>query len=198
MQGGISDQDEPRAAVSGAVGPRSTHFRDPGLSFVTPQLKKICELWHHKRATRTMPGRSDFTMRDLSFALPNIAVVTIVREPQRTRFQVRLMGSQLDTYVGPMTGKFIDEALPPGIAGKWASIWNDAVENRCAGRAVGQVEVGGKTYYAFEKFSAPLAADGEVPASLLIATYYHARTAGHADQSDVARRLMSELEVKGT
>ena len=174
------------------------YFCDPGLSFVTPQLKKVCEVWHTKRGTRTLPGRPDFDIRDLSFALPNVAVVTLVRDPQQTRFQVRLMGSQLDAYVGSMTGKFIDEALPPSIAGKWTAIWNDAIDNKCARRAVGQVEIGGKNYYTFEKFCAPLAADNEVPDSLLIATYYHARTGGHLDQNDVSRRLMSELEVRGT
>jgi hypothetical protein len=172
-----------------AEGRRWSHICDSTLAFSTPQLQRLAQLWDAKRAARIAPCRTDFSLRDLSFALPNIALVELVREFERARFRVRLMGSALDSYVGPLTGEFIDEAVPAYLAEKWSSIWNDALETQRACRSAGKVEVGGKHHYVFEKFCAPLAGDaGGSCDVVLVATYFHG-----CDQEGVALHLLSEI-----
>ena len=185
------------AAAAAAFAQRKPYICDPNLAFVTPQLKKMLQAWELKRGARIMPCRADFGLRDLRFALPNVAVVALVREAARTRFQVCLMGTQLETYVGPLTGKFIDESLPKAIAEKWSSLLSIAAETRRATRSAGQVEVGGKNQYVFEKFCAPLADDGEHPDRLLIATYFHIWRSTEIEREDHTQTLLNEIGIVG-
>jgi hypothetical protein len=165
------------------------------LAFVTPQLKRILQVWEAKRGVRTAPCRGDFGLRDLSFALPNIAVLAVVREGARVRFRVQMMGSQLDAYIAPMTGKFIDEMVPPEFAEKWASLWGGAVETRRVQRSVGRVKFGGKPYYVAESLFGPLATDGEHPDGVLVATYFHLAQSDQPEQSAISRSLLSEIQA---
>jgi hypothetical protein len=168
---------------------RWSHICDSGSAFVTPQLQRLAQLWDAKRAMRPAPCKSDFSLRELNFALPNIALVELVREGERLRFRVRLMGSALDAYVGPLTGEFVDTAIPAYLAEKWTAIWYAALETQGVCRSAGRVEVGGKEHYVFEKFCAPLAMDGaDAREVVLVATYFHRR-----DQDEVARHLLSEM-----
>lgn len=176
--------------LDGATGERRwSHICDSSLAFVTPQLQRLAQLWDVKRAARPLPCQSDFSLRDLSFALPNIALVELVRASGRLRFRVRLMGSALDTYVGPLTGKFIDEAMPAYLAEKWTSIWLGALDAQGVCRSAGKVEVAGRNHYVFEKFCAPLAPDAGVSREVvLVATYFHG-----LDKGEIAAQLTSEI-----
>ena len=166
----------------------------PGLAFVTPQLQRILQVWEAKRGARIAPCRDDFGLRDLSFALPNIAILAVVREGARVRFRVQMMGSQLDAYVAPMTGKFVDDVVPAEFAQKWASLWGGAVETRRVQRSVGRVKFGGKHYYVAESLFAPLATDGDIPDGVLVGTYFHLAQNDQPEQSAISRSLLSEIE----
>ena len=166
----------------------------PGLAFVTPQLQRILQVWEAKRGARIAPCRDDFGLRDLSFALPNIAILAVVREGARVRFRVQMMGSQLDAYVAPMTGKFVDDVVPAEFAEKWASLWGGAVETRRVQRSVGRVKFGGKHYYVAESLFAPLATDGDIPDGVLVGTYFHLAQNDQPEQSAISRSLLSEIE----
>jgi hypothetical protein len=164
-----------------AVLPRAFDHRrfpylcDPASAFVTPKLVELARLWQTKRAGRDMPGRADFDLRDLTFVSSNLAIVDIVPGEGAPRHRVRLMGSTLDRYVGPMTGRFIDEALPPALAAKWAAIFSQSAAARAPSRWFGRVEVDGKDHFIFEKLCAPLAADHVTPDALMVSTHFHGR-----------------------
>jgi len=166
---------------------------DHTLAFVTPQLQQTLEVWRAKRAARTLPARSDFTIKDLKFTLPNLAFLSIVREGARVRFKVRLMGSELDTNVLPATGQLVDEAVPTKFAEKWASLWLPTIASRAPSRHVGRQEFRERRCFIFETFSAPLADDGETPDILMIASYYHLLDETEAQASAIAARLVREL-----
>jgi hypothetical protein len=166
---------------------------DPHLNFVTPQLKASLEVWQAKRGTRRMPARSELTLRDLKFVLPNLAFVDIVRDGARTRFKVRLAGSELDAFLGAMTGRFIDEAVPSRFAEKWTTLWQPAIDARAPLRTAGRIEFGERRCYVGETFYAPLAADGETPDILMVATYFHLHDEQDAKPGDISARLMAEL-----
>lgn len=166
---------------------------DRSLAFVTPQLKQTVDVWRAKAGKRIMPARGDLTIKDLKFTLPNLAFLSIVREPARVRFKVRLMGSDLDANVLPATGQFVDEAVPAQFAEKWASLWLPAIETRTPLRCVGRQEFRERRCFLSETLFAPLADDGETPDVLMIASYYHLLDETEARPNPIAARLAVEL-----
>jgi hypothetical protein len=154
---------------------RFPYLCDPACGFVTPKLVELARLWQEKRAGRDMPGRADFALRDLTFVSSHLAIIEMVQGDGAPRYRVRLMGPTLDRYVGPMTGRFIDEALPPHLATKWSAIFSQSVAARAPLRWFGRVEVGGKDHFIFEKLCAPLAADHVTPDAVLVSTHFHGR-----------------------
>jgi len=189
--------DQQDATNSGVAVERPVRQQscDPNFAFVTPQLKSILQVWEAKRGVRVAPCRTDFSMRDLKFALANVAVLALVREGTRTRFRVQMMGSQIDTYIGAMTGKFVDEAVPAAFADKWTGLWAGAIETGRVQRSVGRVEFGGKSYYVAESLFAPLAADGEHPDAVLVSTYFHLQQSDRPEQSAISRALLDEISA---
>jgi hypothetical protein len=167
---------------------------DSQLCFVTPQLKTALAVWQAQRGARTMPARSDLTLRDLKTVLPNLAFMNIVRDGPRIRFKVRLAGSALDSFVsGAPTGHFIDEAVPTRFAEKWAALWQPTINARTPTRTVGRVEFPNRRYYVSEALFAPLADDGETPDILMIAAYFHAPGHSVTRGDPIAAQLMNEL-----
>jgi hypothetical protein len=167
---------------------------DPHLRFVTPQLQTALAVWQARRGSRTMPARSDLTLRDLKTVLPNLAFIDIVRDDARTRFKVRLAGSALDNFLsGTPTGRFVDEAVPSRFAEKWAALWQPPISARTPTRTVGRVEFPNRRYFMSESLFAPLAADGEAPDILMLVVYFHAQSDNGAPGDAIAARLMHEL-----
>ncbi len=176
------------------AGPGSAPwFADPTLQFVTPELKRALDVWQEKRGTRTMPAREDLTIRDLAFVLPNIGFVDIVTTDGMPRFKVRLMGSVLDEFVAPMTGRFVDEAVPERFAKKWATHWQPSIDQRAPLRAVARVEFAERRWYVSEALHAPLAQDGETPDVLMVAAYFHSSEGFEGRSREMAERLQREL-----
>ena len=189
----IGDASRRAAALTGEEG--SPILCDPGLAFVTPQLKAALDVWRSKRGTRRMPARAHMTIQDLKFALPNLAFLALVREGDRLRYKVRLMGSELDLFVAPMTGRFIDEAVPPPFAEKWSALWQPAIETRAPFRTAGRVEFRERRSYVAETLYAPLAEDGETVDTLMIVNFYHLHEEAGAP-SAIAGRLIAEIDVR--
>lgn len=75
------------------------------------ELVSLKALWHAKRGTRILPGRSDFTPEDLKPWLGNIAIIAVEPQPDgHPRFRVALSGTTLDDYRGySVTGRYLDE-----------------------------------------------------------------------------------------
>jgi len=187
-----SDFDATR--VAGSHG--APWFGTYALDFVTPQLKQVAALWEAKRGSRTMPARSDFGIREMKTVLPQMSMMDIVRDGGRLRFRVRLMGSAMDELVAPVTGRYIDEVVPPHFNAKWTEQWMPAIDGRRLRRAAGRVEYAERRWYVAESLYAPLAKDGETPDILMVVAFYHAidKTDG-APTTDFAARLAAEINA---
>lgn len=191
MAEGIGEASKRAAAQAGnAAWPVVS---DPALAFVTPQLTAALSVWREKRGARAMPARRDMTIQDLRFVLANLAFVAIVREGGRERYKVRLMGSDMDARVAPMTGRFIDEAVPAHFAEKWCALWRPAIETRAPIRSLGRVEFRDRRHTIAEALYAPLADDGENPDTIMIAMFHHMSEEG-AECKGVMAALARELD----
>lgn len=82
------------------------------LRFRSDKLRRLYEYWLQKRGSRPMPARRDMDPLDLRFALGDIALVEVLRDPLRFRF--RLDGTrQVERFGVDMTGKMLDELPDP-------------------------------------------------------------------------------------
>lgn len=171
---------------------------DPQLQFVTPQLKSAYAVWEAKREGRTMPARSRLSMTDLKTALPNLAFVGVVRAAKDVRLQARLVGSELDNFMGrPLTGLFLDEALPKRFADKWIALLRPALDFRVPTRTVGRVEFEGRGFYVSETLRAPLAEDGETADVLMQISFFHMTKGEDLYAKRIADQLLAELGDRG-
>lgn len=166
-------------------------------TFVTPQLRRIAELWDARRGTHSMPARSSLTLRDLSCALPQLSIVDVVIDGGATRFKVRLMGSELDQVLAPMTGRFVDDAVPPPHSDRWATFLTEALQHRSPTRALSRAEYGDRRLYLVEALIAPLADDGEHPDKVMVVCFYHLFQGLDCKPSNVVTQLTSELGAAG-
>ena len=166
-------------------------------TFVTPQLQRILALWGERRGMHSMPARSSFTLRDLACALPQLSIVDVVADGGATRFKVRLMGRELDQVLAPMTGRFVDEAVPPPHSDRWSTFLTEALQHRAPTRALSRAEYGDRRLYLVEALIAPLADDGEHPDKLMVVCFYHLFQGLDGKPSNVVSQLTSELGAAG-
>jgi hypothetical protein len=193
----MTKDDQSRAAGSINLVAGRNHWplkSDPDLKFVTPQLKAALDIWELKRGTRTMPSRADLSIRDLKSVASNLAFLEILREGQSFRLKARLVGAELERFMGkPMTGSFLDDAVPAPFAEKWLALWTPAIDERAPTRTVGRVEFANKEYYVSETLHAPLGSDGETPDTLMLVSFFHFTSQVKESGNGVAEALMQEL-----
>jgi hypothetical protein len=73
-----------------------------------PMLRRFYADWDVRRRGRAFPARRDFDPCDFIYALGNVSLMDVVRDPLRFRF--RLHGTGVVARIGTdMTGKFVHE-----------------------------------------------------------------------------------------
>lgn len=94
-------------------------------------IRNVYQYWLDKRRGRPMPTRADIDALDVGYALGNISLVDVVREP-RLRFRFRLDGSNLVALTGfDLTNTFADEFEP----GPYRDFMLEVYRRIVAGRA---------------------------------------------------------------
>jgi hypothetical protein len=166
----------------------------PASTIITPQLQRILGVWEECRGARTLPARTSLTLPALKFALPQLGILDIVDDGPQTRFRVRLMGGELDRILAPMTGRFIDDAVPSPHLERWTSMLSRALHLRAPIRAASRMEYRDQRRYLVEALVAPLADDGETPDRLLVACYYHLHKNLDENPDEIAGQLIKELD----
>jgi hypothetical protein len=165
--------------------------------FETPELNDVAALWHAKRGQKKFPSRDDFSMRDLKVVLRSLAFLDVVEAPGARRFFVRYMGSELDTQLVPMTGRFTDEVLDPYFQRKWHHVWNHCLLHERPSRSIARAEYRERQYAYVEGFYAPLASDGEhIDKLMIVACYHQAEAATESSRrcaETLKRRFISEV-----
>jgi hypothetical protein len=150
------------------------HFCDPGLAFGDAFHDRFLETWRAKAGDRAMPARSELTPRDLKDVLCNIVVFErIARNPSRYMF--RLVGTRLAEITGHVTGKTLEECVPPELVPRWTEC-GDLVLDGCQPlRFIGRVHLRGREYLDAENLFVPLANDSGEPAFVMGLCHYTPR-----------------------
>jgi hypothetical protein len=143
------------------------------LDFECVELKALRDLWFEiadwKKAP---PAREDFDARALKPFLPHIGLIDCVPQAEgRSRYRVRLQGTELARLLGDQTGYFIDDFLPKRNLLAWEMGYDVVIDAGRPVRFAQKFALPLMSHLDGESFSAPLAANGNSVRGLLTALY---------------------------
>lgn len=130
------------------------------------RLRRLFDYWEGKKAARKLPARAMLDPVDFPYALANVALVDVLRDPPRFRF--RVVGTEIVARDGTdLTGKYTDDHPLPEYRALLRQAYDDVVAS--AQPAVHRRErvMDGKLRQ-YEVLYLPLAADGATIDMLLV------------------------------
>ncbi len=152
------------------------HVCDPGLSFSEARYDQLLELWRRKSGGRAMPARSEITPRDLKDILRDVLLLERVSQ-NPSRYKFRLVGTGLYDMAGELTGKMVDEIVPPEHLPRWIECADLILNGGQPLRFLGRVHLEGKEYLNAENLYVPLANDKGEPTFVMGLCRYTPRRA---------------------
>jgi hypothetical protein len=132
---------------------------DPTLAFRRPELAAMGALWRKMAGDAPVPKRADMSLRVLKDHLANVVIYERLNHQKTHCYRVRLMGTQFAQVMGDLTGKFVDEAIPPEFLSRWQAALDAVLESGVPLRFVSRSDTANKAFLVGEFFEAPLLAD---------------------------------------
>jgi hypothetical protein len=173
MLAAVASPSDPVDALNARARAHGWTFTcDRHLVFDAPQLSTVLALWQSHAAAERIPARGDFSARDLKQVLQDLIVFDIVQDGPRTRFRCRIIGSHAAGYLGEMTGRFLDDALPPEPYARTAACYATVIEARCPLRFVTRFSLDRINFMSAEFIGLPLATDGVTPDMVMSVTHF--------------------------
>jgi hypothetical protein len=147
---------------------------DATLAFRRPELAAMLALWRGQiKDGAAAPYRHAMTPKLLKQHLPNIAIYERVQPAQGThRYRVRIMGTKFSSVMGDLTGKFIDEAVPPQFHSRWYSALDAVLDAGVPLRFLSRSDTTGKPFLYGEFLEAPLLAPDGSMSMIFAASIY--------------------------
>jgi hypothetical protein len=167
---------------------------DGSLSFDRPELHDLLATWHALRGSAPLPRRSDFTARLLK---PHLASMTIYEKfcAAPARYRVRLMGTRFAQVYGDMTGKIIDEAVPPPRVPRFLATFDHVFQAGVPLRFITHADIIDKQFFVGEYFVAPLSDDAGKPTMLLSRVHFSAESSWPTYLDAALKRLAAPALV---
>jgi hypothetical protein len=145
---------------------------DATLAFEEPQLAFFVETWRSQLRGRVMPARADLTARVLKEHLHRIMLLERVEDEERgRRYRVRLLASGLALVWGDMTGKYLDEVIPPHLLPRWYGFSDAVLHIRQPLRFTAKVDDQGKDFLVAELAVVPLCDEAGRPTMAMAAIH---------------------------
>ena len=146
---------------------------DPTCSFRHPPLRQLLEVWRAAAGPNAIPFRSALTPRKLQPFMRSLAIYErLIDCDGTTRYRVRLFSSGWVEFYGEMTGRFLDEVVPPAFLARWHALPDTALGAGRPVRMAARCDTFGKAYMTAEVLCAPMrAADGAARFALLAAKF---------------------------
>jgi hypothetical protein len=131
------------------------------------RLRRLYDYWDGKRDGKAFPPRAALDPADFAYALANVALVDVLRDPLRFRF--RLVGTAIVARDGTdLTGKSIDDHPLPEYRALLRQTYGDVVASGAPAVFRRQMLMDDKPRQ-YEVLYLPLAADGVTIDMLLVA-----------------------------
>jgi len=115
--------------LKSATRPRPLQF-DWDLHLTREPTRLASDYWQSRRQGRAMPARVDLNPAAMRKFTQHVGLIEIRRDraPDAEYF-IRRAGGEWEHVFGPMTGRFLDEFLPPQIEARWRQVF-DAVREK--------------------------------------------------------------------
>ena len=125
-----------------------------------PPIIAARDYWLSRRGERPMPNRADLNPVAMRAFTEHVGLVEIRRE-QDVDYFIRRAGGRWEAVFGPMTGKLVQEFLPPEIETRWREVFDAVREARAPLRVTSGIRFQRKSWLEAEMFVGPLG-DGDV------------------------------------
>jgi hypothetical protein len=135
-----------------------------------PNVIKLFAYWSEKCAERMMPSRADIDAADLRYAMGDLTLIEVERDP--LRFRVRLEGtnavarSRVD-----MTGRYVDQFPMAEYRAQLVESYTSVVRERRPAWAKRSITLDNRPY-SYEVLWLPLSQDGETVNMILVYVVY--------------------------
>jgi hypothetical protein len=150
---------------------------DWDLNFECPELKEALRYWQSRCGGRTRPARANMNPAGMTKFLPLVTLVDVhQRAGAKREYRIRLAGSNVEQVYGNLTGRLIEDALPPAIAERWRNCLDIAYEADRPLRLAGQAAIANKRWLTGEILLAPLGdPDGPISTFFGVIFWRHER-----------------------
>lgn len=143
------------------------------LVFRCAETNAAAAYWQSKLQGRTIPARADIDPIEMRAFLPHVGLIeTPDGSPARPNYRITLAGTAIEEVLGPLTGRLLQEAVPPVIARRWRSLYNVVLAEAVPLRAVSRVSFAARNYLMGEVLAAPLSSDGRRVDTLFVAVAF--------------------------
>ena len=130
-----------------------------GDKIESPTLRRFYAYWRSKHHGDLLPGRQDIDPLDFPYALGDVTLVDVARDPLRFRF--RLDGTRhVERFGFDMTGQWLDEFPEPEMRQVIFDSYRDVVESRLPRRRHRDLVTDGRMF-RYEALLLPMARDGK-------------------------------------
>ena len=133
---------------------------DRDCVFESSMLAGVHELWRAKAQGGAVPTRDAFDLRSLRSAARNVSIVERVSEDNAQRYRFRLVGSALAQIFGEITGRGLDEVIPPWLLTSWLAGYDLVLACAIPVRFQGWLRIPGADMLKAESFCAPMRGAG--------------------------------------
>jgi len=139
------------------------------LQFARAETAAAYEYWNSCRGARAMPSRSDLKPTEMRKFTEHVGLVEVRHETDgQAGYFIRRAGGKWEEVFGPMTGRYIQEFLPPQIEMRWREALGAVCESKAPVRITTRIQFQQKNWLKAELFIAPL---GEEEISMLLTTF---------------------------
>jgi len=144
--------------------------RDLSMSINSATLRRLYAYWLDRRGARAMPARSDIDPADFPYALGDVFLLDVERDP--LRFRYRIYASHAAARRGyDLTGKYVHEIPDAGLRGFLLPIYARIAAEALPFHARRDMVLDNRTH-TYEIIALPLAADQQQVDMLLVAVQY--------------------------
>lgn len=127
------------------------------LQFLRVETAAAHEYWSACRSTRPMPSRSDLKPTAMRKFTEHVGLVEVQHEAAgEAGYFIRRAGGKWEEVFGPMTGRYIQEFLPPQIEMRWREALGAVCNAKAPVRVTTRIQFQQKNWLKAELFFAPL------------------------------------------
>jgi hypothetical protein len=134
-------------------------------SILDARIRALYRYWLGKRHGRRAPARADIDPIELRSLLPHIYLFDVVEPGPRLRY--RLVGTAIAEMAGEVTGRFVDELLPPAVYARMHAHYVDVVRNLVGRYYVADMTWRDRPHVRYHRLLLPLSDDQRAANMLL-------------------------------